>query len=138
MSRGYEDRAEGMFDFAVYGLVSRTRHFFDRHILVKPKKPKRQNIKRNDLSDKAKRGRNPHGFQKIIVGFFYRRLCLPPYPRTARSAQPTIFPQNLLAQINLTTAYFGETEKAEKTEIKRKQGGYNASGFIQKMASAYV
>ena len=40
LSRGYEDRAELMFDFAVYGLVSRTRLVFDRHLLVKPKKPK--------------------------------------------------------------------------------------------------
>jgi hypothetical protein len=39
-----------------------------------------------------------------VFGFFYRRLCLPPYPCTARSAKTTIFPQNLLAQNHLTIA----------------------------------
>ena len=49
LSRGYEDRVELKFDYAVYGLVSCIRHFFDRHLLVKPKKPKRQKIKQRSI-----------------------------------------------------------------------------------------
>lgn len=35
MSRGYEDRVEEKFDFAVYGLVSRTRLFYLAHLIFR-------------------------------------------------------------------------------------------------------
>ena len=53
LSKGYEDRVEARFDFAVYGTRFAAHLCFDRRLSAKPKKPKGKGRRSNwKITDK--------------------------------------------------------------------------------------
>ena len=73
-SRGAEVRLCGVW------LCFTHTTFFDRHLLVKPKKPKGKRISNANFRWWRKRGRNPHGFQLINFRLFLSPFVPPAVP----------------------------------------------------------